>query len=177
MSDKIIAPAPIDLPNNERTGSNPSIEGISNFPVSNDNLIAVFNEAAFRVCNKCLKTRILDFRACRKFPLGSYRYGGIIQKLSFDCTRLVNTDCNSPEDIVSGKINDEINFLVLRSEKSEAPSTGLLVENIEKVEETARKTSFKIKILMKFYFRGSKVDKLPLNDLIAEYSSNGIVKI
>ena len=30
---------------------------------------------------------------------------------------------------------------------------------------------------MKFYFRGSKVDKLPLNDLIAEYSSNGIVKI
>ena len=177
MSDKIIAPAPIDLPNNERTGNNPSIEDISNLSVSNDNLITVFNEAAFRVCNKCLKTRILDFRACRKFPLGSYKYGGIIQKLSFDCTRLVNTDCNSPEDIVSGKINDEINFLVLRSEKSEAPSTGLLVKNIEKVDETARKKSFKIKILLKFYFRGSKVDKLPLNDLIAEYNSNGIVKI
>ena len=84
MSSKIIAPAPIDLPNNERTGSNPSIEGISNFPVNNDNRIAVFNEAAFRVCNKCSKTRILDFRACRKFPLGSYKYGGIIQELNFD---------------------------------------------------------------------------------------------
>ena len=79
---------------------------------------------------------MLAFRACRKFPLGSYRYGGIIQKLSFDCTRLVNTDWNSPEDIVCGNINDEINFLVLRSEKSEAPSTGCLVKNIEKVEET-----------------------------------------
>ena len=49
MSDKIIAPTPIDLPNNERTGSDPSIEDISNLSVSNDNLISVFNEAAFRV--------------------------------------------------------------------------------------------------------------------------------
>ena len=79
ISDKIIAPAPIDLPNNERTGNNPSIEDISNLSVSNDNLIAVFNEAAFRVYNKCLKTRILDLRACRKFPLGSYKYEAIIQ--------------------------------------------------------------------------------------------------
>ena len=120
VTDKKISCALIESSNNERAGSNALIDNLSNLPVSNDNLIAVFNEAAFRVCNKCSKTRILDFRACRKFPLGSYRYGGIIQKLSFDCTRLVNTDCNSPEDIVSGKINDEINFLVLRSEKSEA---------------------------------------------------------
>ena len=45
---KIVAPASVDSPNNERTGNNVSIDNQSYLPVSNDNVIAVLNEAAFR---------------------------------------------------------------------------------------------------------------------------------
>ena len=45
--------------------------------VDNDSISLknIFQGAAFRVCEKCSKTRVLDFRAAEKFPLGSYRYG------------------------------------------------------------------------------------------------------
>ena len=54
---------------------------------------------SFRVCSKCAKTRLLDFRATKKFPLGSYSYVGKSIRAVFTCEMLVKTTCDTPEDI------------------------------------------------------------------------------
>ena len=58
-------------------GSNNEIETRIDAPVvqsnstsENHDIKTIFDKAAARVCEKCYKTRILDFRAAEKFPLG-----------------------------------------------------------------------------------------------------------
>ena len=125
----------------------------------------------------CNKTRILDFRAANKYPLGCYRYGGKLEKVRFDCSRLVDTDCNVPEDIVLGLINDMINLLVLKKENGSPPTSGILVKRGNILEETSRKKVVEIFVQLKFCSKGDKIQKLPTNNLLAEYNSTGNIKI
>ena len=46
-----------------------------------------------------MKTRILDERATKKYPLGTYVYGGKTYHISFECNNLVNTTCDLEDDI------------------------------------------------------------------------------
>ena len=55
---------------------------------------------SFRVCKICQQTRVLDERATKKFPLGSYQYGNNEVHVEFTCDRLVNTTCETEEDIL-----------------------------------------------------------------------------
>ena len=43
-----------------------------------------FRDSYFRVCRKCSKTGILDIRAVKKFPLGSYYYAEQMRKIVFE---------------------------------------------------------------------------------------------
>ena len=151
----IALPTSIDTSNNEIETRIDAPVVKSNSTSENHDIKTIFDKAAARVCEKCYKTRILDFRAAEKFPLGSYKYGGQIHKIRFDCTRLVNTNCDSPEDIVIGKVNDNLNLLFLRSENHNTPSSGLLVQNTETLNDNTRKVSYKIQILPIICFKRS----------------------
>ena len=103
-----------------------------------------FRDSYFRVCQKCSKTRILDKRAVNKFPLGSYYYAGQMRKIVFECSRLVSTDCSVPEDVVTDEreMNDPVQLFILKTKKTEFPSSGILIRNNNLIEETGRKKSF-----------------------------------
>ena len=94
-----------------------------------------------------------------------------------DCSKLVDTHCNVPEDIVLGLINDMINLLVFKKENVSPPSSGILVKRGNIVEETSRKKVVEIFVQLKFCSKGDKIVKLPTNNLLAEYNSTGNIKI
>lgn len=90
---------------------------------------------------------------------------------------LVDTSCDTEDDIVLGKIKDDANLLVNKSKDSHHPSTGILIKNTEIVEENIRKKSYQIFVLLKWCLKGDKIYKLQTNDLLAEHSNNGNVNI
>ena len=74
--NSIALPTSIDTSNNEIETRIDAPVVQSNSTSENHDIKTIFDKAAARVCEKCYKTRILDFRAAEKFPLGSYKYGG-----------------------------------------------------------------------------------------------------
>lgn len=94
---------------------------------------------SFRVCGKCLKTRILDDRASSKYPLGSYQCGDKTYHLQFECNNLVNTTCDIDEDIKPKILSPDITrestspcLLVDKTIDPRKPTCGLLINVCEK---------------------------------------------
>ena len=87
-----------------QTASGPPVQpcDITSQNSESDNYEDVFKHCSFRVCEQCKKTRVLDERAALKYPLGYYFYGGKEERVAFDCSRLVETNCNTPEDVITG---------------------------------------------------------------------------
>ena len=69
------------------------------------------------------------------------------------------------------------NYLSLNRKKTEFPSSGILIRNDTLIEETGRKKVFGIDVLLKFAIKGDKIDKLPNDNLVAEYQKSGSAKI
>ena len=116
---------------------------VTNFPIesrgtdeeNDESLLNIFKDSTFRLCEICNKTRILDFRAANKYPLGCYRYGGKLEKVRFDCSRLVDTACDVPEDIVMGEVSEDLNLLVHKTETVSPPSSGILIKKGDIIEK------------------------------------------
>ena len=81
----------------------------------------VFSNCSFRVCKKCKRTRVLDERATKKFPLGTYEYGPKTVLVEFTCDKLVNTTCGSEEDIRPFMLNNDTPSDCLIVDKSKNP--------------------------------------------------------
>ena len=75
-----------------------------------------------------------------------------MRKIVFECSRLVGTDCSVPEDVVADEreMNDPVQLLILKTKKTEFPSSGILIRNNNLIEETGRKKVFGIDVLLKF---------------------------
>ena len=87
----------------------------------------VFKQCSFRVCEMCKKTRVLDERARLKCLLGYYIYGGKEERIAFECSMLVETNCDTPEDVTNGEIkDDQIRLVLLKTENTVRPTSGVL---------------------------------------------------
>ena len=145
---------------------------------NNDTYEDIFKICSFRVCEKCKKTRILDNRAREKYPLGYYDYGGKSERVRFECSRLVATDCTTPDDVMTGDIKeDKIRLLVLKSENPLSPTSALLLENQTIFEETYSRKIFDVNVIGKYCAKGDNVDRLRSHDLLAEYKVSGSARI
>ena len=58
-----------------------------------------FSTCNFRVCSRCKKTRLIDERASKCFPLGTYKYANKTIRPKFQCDMLVDITCRTKEDI------------------------------------------------------------------------------
>ena len=93
-------PIPLAKSCPKNNDSNPHVDPCDTVEDNTESLESVFCKSSFRVCEQCHKTRILDFRASDKYPLGSYRYGQKLERVRLTCSRLVDIDCDTGEDIV-----------------------------------------------------------------------------
>ena len=102
-----------------------------------------------------------------------------MRRIVFECSRLVGTDCSVPEDVIADEreMSDHFQLLIIKTKKTEFPSSGILIRNNNLIEETGRKKVFGIDVLLKFDIKGDKIDKLPNDNLVAEYQKSGSVKI
>ena len=75
------------------------------------------------------------------------------------------------------EIGDDVQLLLLKSENTEIPSTGILIKHTSLIEETGRKKVFEISVLLKFHIKRDKIDKLPGDNLVVEYQKSGTIKI
>ena len=75
------------------------------------------------------------------------------------------------------EISDDVQLLLLKSENTEIPSTGILIKHTSLIEETGRKKVFEISVLLKFHIKRDKIDKLPGDNLVVEYQKSGSIKI
>ena len=109
---------------------------------------------------------MLDERARNKYPLGFYVYGGKENRIHFECSRLVNTDCETDEDIEIGEfIENNVKLLVLKSQNLDRVLIGILIrwdgdDDISNFE-----------IIKKFCTKGDKLDRI--FDLGIELKNNG----
>ena len=102
---------------------------------------------------------------------------GKLEKVRFDCSRLVDTGCYVPEDIVLGIVSEDLNLIAHKTDSVSPPSSGILIKKGDTLEETSRKRVVQIFVQLKFCSKGDKIFKLPKNDLLAEFSSTGNIKI
>ena len=74
------------------------------------------------------KIRGLDQRATAKFPLGYFIWGGVESRVRFYCSKLVDTDCESVEDIYLGEKNDSKVYLFTKTEENKLrPASGIFL--------------------------------------------------
>ena len=135
-----------------------------------------FSNCSFRVCRFCKKTRILDHRAAKKFPLGTYKYAGKIINVQFACANLVDTTCESEQDISPLVLKDSIpdTWLIVQiSSNPQMPTCALLVNNNGTyLTNTASENILKIELLHKYNYDGHPFSRCE-SSLLADYKPTG----
>ena len=73
-----------------------------------------------------------------------------MERVKFECSKLVDIDCNTEEDVVIGENKDDkIRLLVLKSKNLVSPTCGILVENVNVIEETNGRKLSEIEVITK----------------------------
>lgn len=141
-----------------------------------------YNSCNFRVCTRCNKTRILDKRASKCFPLGSYYYAKRNIRPTFHCDMLVDTVCETEEDIVQLQRPDTIpgSWLIADvSNLSFEPTSALLVElNKTKHSNDTNDNPLNLSVLKSFYYKGHKFSAYePKSSLLVDWTLNAQTSI
>ena len=98
--------------------------------------------------------------------------------MRFECSRLVETDCTVPEDIIPGELHDENRrLLVLKTQNSISPTSALFLENQSIFEDTHSRKIFDVNVIRKFCAKGDNVSKVQCHDLVAEYKVSGDARV
>ena len=109
---------------------------------------------------------MLDFRATKKFPLGSYSYAGKNIRALFTCEMLVKTSCDTPEDISKITMPDtlpEYWLIVEVSNKASLPTCALFVKNDgEYHERSGNIRTINIEVINRpnYYYKGHRFSTL-----------------
>ena len=120
----------------------------------------------------------MDHRAAKKYPLGTYKYAGKIINVQFTCANLVDTSCNSEEDIVPVIPKDNVpnTWLIVQvSNNPQMPTCALLVKNNGSyLTNTASENIVKIELLHKYHYEGHAFSRCE-SSLLADCKPNGKV--
>ena len=91
-----------------------------------------YSSSAIRCCALCKKYRLIDARAKTKYPLGTYAYKGESKSIHFQCDMLVNTHCQTENDlIVPEKIEIDQMYCVAKETRIEFEFNILVFDRIE----------------------------------------------
>ena len=159
----------------ETTTQAPSIETHIALSDSLPTNLKQYAECNFRVCSQCHKTRLLDERASKCFPLGSYVYAKKTIRPFFHCDMLVDITCDTEEDIALLPLPDVIPsywLIVEMSTTSSAPTCALLVQNDGIYDNTTNSNILNTKIIQKFCYKDHKFSNMD-QKLLVDWNSTG----
>ena len=137
----------------------------------------------FRVCSRCNKTRVLDERASKCFPLGSYTYDNQCIRPVFHCDMMVDISCDTEEDITSLPLPDDLpntlpySWLVVEfSDKPSLPTCALFVNGHGIHSTNTSETSIIIEVIRKFCYTGHEFCTMEVPTLV-EWNRSGKINI
>ena len=91
---------------------------------------------------------------------------------------LVETNCDTPEDVTNGEIKDDkIKLVVLKTENTVRPTSGVLLGIQGDCEGTSSRKLYNVTILRRYSLKGDKISGLQDHDLLLELQVNGSARI
>ena len=90
-----------------------------------------------------------------KIPLGYFIWGGVESRVRFYCSKLVDTDCESVEDIYLGDKNENKVDLFTKTEENKLrPASGISLELLDSWDETSHQQVYRVNVISKYCSKG-----------------------
>ena len=135
-----------------------------------------FVKCNFRVCFSCKKTRLLDERASKCFPLGTYNYSNKKNRPKFQCAMLVDITCSTKEDIEQLPLPNDIpsSWLIVEiSYESSTPTCAVIVESTGTYTDIADSDRIlNVNILHRYFYKNHSFSSIE-SPMLVKWKTTG----
>ena len=95
--------------------------------------------------------------------------------MRFYCSKLVDTDCESVENIYLGDKNENKVYLFTKTEENKLrPASGILLELLDSWDETSRQQVYRVNVISKYCSKGDELCKLDTQGIFLQWKRKGL---